>query len=318
VDYPWLQYCLRSIHQYATGFRKIWIVSPEHPAGLGRDAVCVSIPTGTIPAEWKVMNEESSDGYLSQQIHKLYADTITNYEADYILFGDSDTLFTRRVTPQDFFAENKPIWYCTPYEMTDTPWKSITEKFMGREVKYEFMRRHPFMVPKWLLSGLREFCWATHQLILSDYIKKQPHREFSEFNALGAYAWEFHRDKFQWINTVKAEIDPPFVRQFFSWGGLTEEVKAEIQTILSGSGLSGGQEVSDVIPGLPSAAQNNSVPNFQGFGEVKGDVYESPGDHIRWLRDYAAVSPSRRQYILQQLEKHKLVKRKGKKSLAKT
>jgi len=121
ADYPWLDFCLVSIAKYTTGFRKIWIVSPEEP-GLLR-----TTHEKHLNIEWKKMNEESPDGYLSQQIHKLYADVITDYEPDYILHIDSDTLFTRPVTPQHFFTQptgsldvskQKLIWYYTPYEQT--------------------------------------------------------------------------------------------------------------------------------------------------------------------------------------------------------
>ena len=311
VDYPWLAFCLRSIAQYATGFRKIWIVTPEQPLG--------TLPSGT-DIEWKVMNEEAPDGYLSQQIHKLYADVITNYEADYILHIDSDTLFTRPVTPADFFAggwsAGKLIWYYTPYEQTETPWKPITEKFMKVEVKNEFMRRLPMMVPRFLYDELRKNCFSNHNLILSDYIRKQPYREFSEFNVLGAMAFIHHQDDFEWINTTKGEMPEPFARQFFSWGGLTDEVKAEIQTILGGGDASCPKDSNPSIETEGSTIGSSPAPNVQSAGAAE-DGYESPGDHIRWLRDYAAVSPSRRQYVLHQLAKHKLVKRKEDKRLAK-
>lgn len=334
VDYPWLQFCLRSINQYAIGFRKVWIVSPEPPVG---EYQCGNF------REWKVMNEEASDGYLSQQIHKLYADTITNYEADYILHIDSDTLFTRPVTPKDFFKDEKLIWYYTPYEQTETPWKPITEKFMKVEVKNEFMRRLPMMVPRWLYDQCRKNCFDNHKMILSDYIRKQPYREFSEFNVLGAVAWIHYPDKFQWVNTTTDPMPEPLARQFFSWGGLTEDVKAEIQTILSG-----GANVPEAITHDNPASQGVAplpAQNFQGWGGIpctdgkiyppasvlpedvkpplvrsNDDGYESPGEHVRWLADYVEGSPSRRQYVMQLLDKVKLKKltrgRRGKKKVA--
>src|SRR6185312_6600956 len=66
-DYEWLNYCLDSIRKYCSGFRKVWVVSPEAPSNAA-----FHIPNG----EWKVMNDESEDGYLAQQITKLYADVI--------------------------------------------------------------------------------------------------------------------------------------------------------------------------------------------------------------------------------------------------
>jgi hypothetical protein len=303
VDYPWLQYCLRSIFTYCTGFRKIWIVSPEKSISM-RELEYENV-------EWKVMNEESTDGYLSQQIHKLYADVITNYEPDYILHIDSDTLFTRPVTPQDFFKDGKLVWYYTPYEQTETPWKSITEKFMDAEIKNEFMRRLPMMVPKFLYDSLRRYCVDVHDgQIVSDYIRRQPYREFSEFNALGAVAWLLHGDKFQFIDTTKGTMPEPFARQFYSWGGLTDEVKAEIQQILGGKQQERIDQAPQKEPEEPSSPAQN-IPN----GEM------TVGEHVLWLLNYAEGSPSKRQYVMGLLDKANLKKlrrsKRAKKRLAK-
>jgi len=232
ADYAWLNACLRSISKYALGFRKVWIVSPQENPFAG-------LLDGSY--EWKQVNEETEDGYLAQQIHKLYADVLTDYQADYILHIDSDTLFTRPVTPSDFLFQCDQVrWLYTPYNAIQTPWQPITEKFMGEPVENEFMRRFPIMVPRWLYPRLREFCHRKHGLIISDYIRNQPFRAFSEFNALGAYAWKNHHDRFVWVNTLgEAEMpmelrEKPFARQFQSWNGITPEVKAEIENILSG------------------------------------------------------------------------------------
>jgi hypothetical protein len=334
-DYNWLAYCLKSIHKFATGFRKIWIVSPaETPFAPFFDPEFV---------EWKVLNEESEDGYLSQQIHKLYADAITGYEADYYLHIDSDTLFTRPVTPQDFFSrQGGMIWYYTPYENTETPWQPITEKFIGHGVPNEFMRRLPMMVPRWLYAKLREYCFFQHKRIISEYIRTQPYREFSEFNALGACAWQYHHDKFHWVNTLEGEMPAPFARQFFSWDGITDEVKKEIQEILSGAAHAGQTNseslptVSERIPdgGYPippahplsgtveheAGGQRLTVPTqkvlSEKFLDKDGGAFPNgewtSGDHIRWLADYIKEKPNRRQYVLKQLAKARLLPlRKG-------
>jgi FkbM family methyltransferase len=226
-DYAWLNYCLQSIQKFCTGFRKVWVVSPDQ------------MNVNMIPdwVEWKVMNDETEDGYLAQQITKLYADVITDYQSDYILHVDSDVIFTRECMPQDFFAltDLKLIWYYTRYSEIETPWQPITSKFMGETVPYEFMRRFPIMVPRWLYPRLREFCHKLHGMIISDYIRTQPPRAFSEFNALGAYAYKNHRDMLHFVNTLETEMPTPVARQFFSWGGITSDVKAEIETILHGT-----------------------------------------------------------------------------------
>src|SRR5262249_14492852 len=161
------RYCVQSIYKFATGFRKIWIISP---AELGADRFAYGSGGGR-QIEWKVLNEECEDHYLSQQIHKLYADVITDYQADYILHIDSDTVFTQPVAPESFFSlrdDGLPqiIWPYTPYKAIETPWQPITEKFMQEPVENEFMRRFPIMIPRWLYSRIRTFCFYNHGMIL--------------------------------------------------------------------------------------------------------------------------------------------------------
>ena len=266
-DYQWLDYCVFSVHKFCTGFRKIWVISlaPQISSVKG--------------VEWKVMNDESPDGYLAQQITKLYADVITDYQPDHILHVDSDVIFTRPTTPGDFLNGNKVSWYYTPYSAIQTPWQPITEKFMGCAVPYEFMRRLPIMVPRWLYPKLREFAFSQHGMPIAEYIRMQPQRAFSEFNALGAYAHFKHGDKFNWIDTTTTAIPGPLARQFHSWGGLTPEVKTEIEAILGGdakcdaSVLNHGQEPenhpapfilhpSDAAPTVqPASAAIKKLPN---------------------------------------------------------
>lgn len=238
ADYQWLQYCLRSINKFAKGFRKIWIVSPDQkPQGLMEQ----------LGYDWLVKNEESEDGYLSQQIHKLYADVLTDYQADYILHIDSDTLLTRETRLEDFFQDGKLVWPCTPYGDIKTPWQPITEKFLRLDVQYEFMRRFPIVVPRWLYARLREYCYHVHKRIISEYVRNQPFRSFSEFNALGAYAYHFHKERFHFLDTSKEAQEAPRARQFWSPGGLTPEVMSEIKTILSGKGEEPDETLSERI-----------------------------------------------------------------------
>jgi FkbM family methyltransferase len=146
-------------------------------------------------------------------------------------------ILSKPVTPQDFFRNEKPVWYYTPYSQIATPWQPITEKFMGATVEHEFMRRLPIMVPRTLYPRLREFCHRKHGQIISDYVRIQPLRAFSEFNAMGAFAYSHQHDLIEWVEATGDNLPEPVARQFHSWGGLTPQVKAEIENILSG-GLS--------------------------------------------------------------------------------
>ena len=313
ADYPWLKHCLQSINKYATGFRKIWIISPEESP----------FDMTSMGYHWKKVNEETNDGYLAQQIHKLYADVITDYQADYILHIDSDTLFTCHVTPQTFLRGGKSvIWPYTPYAAIKTPWQPIMEKFMGFTPENEFMRRFPIMVPRWLYAKLREFCHNKHGIIISDYIRNQPFREFSEFNALGCFAWKAYHDQFDWVNTLDNNDGAPSVaRQFFSWGGITDQVKEEIASILSGGEVSGvraegpSSEVSETrSPPTQSPSGTESIPVTEPQPNppdmLPTSVPElSLRDHIKILGEYSARNRDSRKYVRKLLRQEGLIPR---------
>ena len=276
-DYQWLDCCLQSIAKFCTGFRKLWVVTPQcNPQPEGS----LLLANGSLlPVQWKEMNDESPDGYLAQQITKLYADVITDYQPDHILHVDSDVIFTRPTTPGDFLNGNKVSWYYTPYSAIQTPWQPITEKFMGCAIPYEFMRRLPIMVPRWLYPKLREFAFSQHGMPIAEYIRMQPQRAFSEFNALGAYAYFKHRDQFNWQHTQEEGSMPaPLARQFHSWGGLTDEIRKEIEGILNGNEtiprlpgqMVSGKQGKDQTPTQTSqAAKGSMVPEVQGKPEVR-------------------------------------------------
>ncbi len=218
-DFQWLTLCLKSIQRWATGFRRVVVIVPNGHIP----------PTGTSEIVYYV--HESGDGYMEQQVSKLHADCFT--DAEFLLFLDSDTIFNRPVCPEDFIVDYRHVrWLYTPYSSLDggdgQTWKKPTTKAMMRNVEREFMRRHPLVAPRWALREFRDWMWRNHGVSLERYILSQPDRQFSEWNALGAYLWFYHHDKVKWQNTDD-DMGTVFVRQSFSWGGLTPELRADLE-----------------------------------------------------------------------------------------
>src|ERR1700741_2957188 len=82
-DLGWLQYCLRSIHKYVTGYRKIIVCIPENQVSLLNDFNLQNVITCPI----------YKNDYIGQQVSKLLSYKET--DADYILFVDSDVCFSK-------------------------------------------------------------------------------------------------------------------------------------------------------------------------------------------------------------------------------
>lgn len=204
-DQEYHKYCLASIERFCTGFLETVVTDGEHPRG-----------------------------YLKQQCDKLNSDLCC--KGDFILVTDSDTLFTEPVTPESFMRDGKPIWLYTPGtpEMLahagTAKWKQVMEDFFGWESKSEKMRRQPFMFPREVLQGLRDFCRSRHAQTIEEYVMSKG--VFTEWNVLAEYCWTYHHDLFYWVNTAEEELPPLRTRQFWSHSPLAENI-AEIQQILA-------------------------------------------------------------------------------------
>jgi hypothetical protein len=103
-DLEWLEYCLRSIRRYATGFRSVIVVIPRASEG--------AYLRRRIVADHLVICQSFRDDYLGQQVTKLYSDEYT--DADYIAHLDADTVFIRPVSPGDLFYRGRPYILMTP------------------------------------------------------------------------------------------------------------------------------------------------------------------------------------------------------------
>lgn len=211
-DFPWLEWCLKSIEKYAKGFRKVIVQSPIKPDIEG-------------DYEW-VQSEDQEPTYLDQQSKKLNADFIT--DSDFILYMDSDCVFTREVTPEEFLVDGKPTWLVTPFsEARDdqSVWIPCMEEFTGKKPTHECMRRHPFFVPRWALAEVRKFCEYKHSKTLNDYIisRSVPGNPlaltFSEWNCLGWFLYSFHNDKIHWIDESKDHVPEACCWQGFTHAG---------------------------------------------------------------------------------------------------
>lgn len=221
-DFEWLKYALRSIQKFCSGFGQTVIVIPEEDEaalkafGLTREIV-YAVP------------QIGKDGYLVQQVDKLNADRYCS--SDLILYFDSDCVFTEPATPESFMRDGKPEMLITPYSTLppDFPWRKVTERALGFPCEFETMRRIPLIFPADLLHSIRGYFESHHGKTLANYIMTRPYREFSEFNVMGAWSLKFAPDRIRWLDTTKEELPRKVATQFWSWGGITPEVRVQLE-----------------------------------------------------------------------------------------
>lgn len=196
--------CEASIRKFCTGFRNVIVEHGEHP-----------------------------QGYVFQQCCKL--SIFERSDADHFLITDSDTIFRQPVTPETYFRNGKPTWIISPWdaemrahEGLMTWYRFMTDLF-GQEPPAEFMRRQPFLVPRWLMESFASFVWKKFGRKVTELPLDLG--KFSEFNALGFHAWLHHRGEIEWIDTSKEELPPPTVFQAWSHDSIEKNLP-EILRIL--------------------------------------------------------------------------------------
>ena len=219
-DLPWLNYCLRSIRNHARGFKEVVIVLDEDCRGE-------QIITAS-ESQFCYFSRQWENGYIQQQYIKIHADKYCT--GDVILFVDSDCVFMRGFSPESFLSDGKPVLLKTRYGNLEgaEAWKKITESFVGFPVDFEYMRRMPLI---YLSSSIAEFRDA-HSGNIS-HLSSMKDRAFSEFNAIGAWIDKNTPEKY-FISDTESWMPQVVAKQFWSWGGISEEIRVEMESYIEG------------------------------------------------------------------------------------
>lgn len=215
-DLEWLKLCLRSISKFVTGHRKIIICIPEGQQHL--------IEVWNLTQEKIITCEAHKNDYIFQQVSKLLSYKET--DAEYILFVDSDVVFLNPTSVNEYFKDGKPIIFETKWEDAGDAicWKEPTEKILGFQTETEKMRRMPLLYRR---DTLEEIDKKFNVISFADLDR------LSEFNLVGSYAKVNESEKYYFWNTHENPDLPEMKsRQYWSWGGCTQEVKKEIEELL--------------------------------------------------------------------------------------
>lgn len=224
ADYCWLEWCLKSIDKYAS--------FDEYVVAIGiSDFHTIPKRLKREPFKWIKVEDDLDRGYLNQQHIKLHADLFTS--GDYIVYMDSDCVFSHNVSIETYLDEDRPIIPYTPYATLGdaVPWKAIVEKSLGFTVENEFMRRHPFVYLSSTVRNFRDWFEIERGKRIGDYIKAQPGKEFSEYNSLGSWTFRYEHSNYKFMNTETEDIPPSPIRQFWSYAGISGEIGEELAKI---------------------------------------------------------------------------------------
>lgn len=217
-DFEWLSYALKSIHKYVNGYRNIIVCVPLNDLSA----------LAHLTTERVVGVRDLSNGYIGQQLTKMQAWKYT--DADAVLFWDSDTVATEQLNILEEFTSNgKPIIYHTDYaEVGDAQcWQECTQQAIGHPVYREYMRRMPLMYLTKTVLDADIYLSLRAKMSTEQYLGGL--QRFSEFNYLGAYAHINEAERYDFRATEHVAPPPSKMRQFWSWGGINEQVQQELK-----------------------------------------------------------------------------------------
>lgn len=240
-DFGWLSYCLKSIHKFASGFSEVVVIIPDDSDLPLTAERLVKVKE---PGPLATSIYDHGAGYAFQQVVKMNADKYTT--SDFVLHIDSDTIFTRTVSPSDFMmneisgvlSELKPMWLMTPFKdilPTDKNLGAHVEamrRFSGIDPEFEYMRRMGQVIPRWAYACFREFCLTKHGQTFEQYAMASGFRGISEFNLMGHF---LHREYSNFIHfhDTRFGIPESVVMQSWSWDGITPEIRDKMEKILA-------------------------------------------------------------------------------------
>lgn len=221
-DFPYLEWCLKSISKFASGFHEVRLLLPTGHEWKGCDA-------GATPLRITYYDEIAGKGMVQHELKIVEAD-LHCPGADLVAHIDSDTIFTDRVTPEFYMVGGLPRLNYEPFESITKRhpmvhlWQEHTQRCLPFRVLHETMRAPMMMhwTDTYRLTRLA-IQEATGKRA-EDYILEQENsfpQGFCEFVTLGNVALHYLPEQYHPIDQSR-EPNPDFVdnrvQQFWSHG----------------------------------------------------------------------------------------------------
>jgi hypothetical protein len=209
-DVAWLDYCLQSIQKNLKGWDEIVVCIPEGQEHHLRFAKDVRIVTSPV----------FPNDYVGQQVSKLLCHHYI--KGDMVLIVDSDLIFLPGASVQDYLENGKPrILTCkwsVPPDKIAIKWRPIIGKLLGKEPPCSFMKGHGARL--FLKSTLQSF--SAHFPNIEAYARKQPRKEFSEFQFLGFFLYLNEPQNYHLLELTESPMPQYHTRQFWNVDGITK------------------------------------------------------------------------------------------------
>jgi hypothetical protein len=237
-DFIWLEYLLKSIKKFASGFRNVIIVS-DNDENIIPDYIVNIIPAKifytTLP-KTNIPNCTQPIGYVWQQVVKL--EWINYTDADAVFILDSDEMLTKPISPKDLIVNDKYTWFYRDWDRAGDAicWKKLTDYYLKIDSKYEAMCITGFVLTRSVTSQFINYVNSLYEVnsIWNTFIKANI-EGISEYNAIGNFIlmYDQNNEYNKKVNAVREEwgINESIIKSW-SWGGLKEEDMINRELIL--------------------------------------------------------------------------------------
>lgn len=234
-DIPWLEFCLRSVKKFCTGFTGLTLVVPNAEMSLFKRFKDEGISL-------KGFDERPGKGMLHHMAIECMADQFVPPGTECVLHLDADTIFNGPTDASQFFRDGKPIYVWRTYDSLYDPqrkvnsdcviWKERTEKALGFQTNVYGMCVMPCINSLKLFPEFRAWIEEQHKMSFVDWFCSGPNafpQDVSEYAALGAFAKELMPDLYHWLDCAKEPVPKENSFHFHSHSGLTPQIKQQIE-----------------------------------------------------------------------------------------
>lgn len=199
-DIEFLEYLIKSIKRYATGFSGTTLVVPVKEVKMfHKFAADATITT---------FDEAPGKGMMHHEVMVCRADILCPH-ADAVLHVDSDCLFWRPVTPKDYVIDGKYLMVRERYDeiakrnANRLIWRDCVKNATGLFPEFETMVRHPNIYPVKLYGRVRDRVERHTKMEFDAYVLSRENsfpQGFAEFPTLGAVAIDEMEDLFHFVD----------------------------------------------------------------------------------------------------------------------
>lgn len=245
-DFPYLEYCLRSIGKFCTGWDELVLLVPDRDlealnAFMHEKNICLDM------VRLHVINEWPDKGMLHGMFWVMNAEQACPH-SDFIFHFDSDCVFEKPVTPESFMVNGKPL---LRYEFFDSicrrhggieKWREAVNRMLPFAVPWEVMRGHPEIYHRGLYPVTRQLVEQKMRRPLTQIFKEAQNQfpqDVVEFPCLGAVAMQVFGHLYEPFN-MASQANPDLcdwpVQQFWSHGPIDQPqniwVKGKQETVV--------------------------------------------------------------------------------------